>query len=1046
MPVPRLAFLLLACLAAAARADFGAYGGSSLGWLAEAEGWDDEDGSAGGADDAGGPTTTRTTPPTPNAGAQTGGVSPFATGGYRGPPALFSSAPASSPAASSPTSSTTSTFLDPGQFDFDVVFPHTTHDLGLTLGPGLRVAALADSLSAELTGLVAVGDTLIAINGAPVSAPAPSSAALAAVQAQLRDLQAQPRWFWLRFRPARLERRAPASLHDHNVTVDLADDAADEVRLGLVLGTGLAVVSVLPGPLLDDGGVKAGDVLVGVGGEIVTGRDLRYVADVLHSVVGSLRLRFRLPWGERAKLHGEERRRQQQQQQQQRQRQQQQQQQQQSEHKETGERGQQDGDGDGVEGGRRDGNTFRVGFDTLQDLGMDIADDLVVRGFVNGPHGGPGPAERGGVVRVGDVVLSVDGIAATSAAQVRPLLAQKTHEEVLRCRGGKVTRYCAIERVQPLTSTRVVVFRLGSQGRHGRTAQSIAAGRRRRQHQQQRVAAAGGTAGEDDDDDGHHHHHNDGLVAAIAAAAQDAPSARQLVGRTPDPMRPSSRYLQARQDALAASNAVSTVLSPAGRHESIFQASRGLAVGGNVSVDFSTALFGGALWCGAHRVVLASPEDACRALRQSERVLRNAYVVARRGGCFYSSKAINAQYAGAAGLIVIDHDHAPLPTGGRKLSAAAAAAARALPVRMPASDQDAHLVRIPAVMVSHAAGQSMLAALEQGATAGTPLSLSLTPENADDEGAPACPPTHLGLPRGGSRSTGSAALPSSTASASMSSSSGAPVSSLPQQPLLPGEDGSIGNGAHGGVSGDGNDAGGMLYLDVVPSAQGGHGDDNHDTGILSQIEFATAAFSGPFPSDGGKKLKLTVASPPDACAPLSGTAAGSILLVQRGGCALIDKTMAAERAGASAVVVVNSKACVLERQESWGTMFRPERVKPLHNVTIPSVMVGKHAGQRLVQAVEAAEDAGAEALQARLEANSSHIHLWKSLAEVVTPESGPASQSAREDLFRQLAREHHPGHRHGNLERYNCLVLAKSNVERFLAYQEAAAAATAAKQ
>jgi hypothetical protein len=54
------------------------------------------------------------------------------------------------------------------------------------------------------------------------------------------------------------------------------------------------------------------------------------------------------------------------------------------------------------------------------------------------------------------------------------------------------------------------------------------------------------------------------------------------------------------------------------------------------------------IFCVSLFQVVAVPIDGCRSLL-NEKYIRNSFVVVRRGGCFFSDKAINAQYAGAAG-------------------------------------------------------------------------------------------------------------------------------------------------------------------------------------------------------------------------------------------------------------------------------------------------------------------------------------------------------------------------------------------------------------
>ena len=56
-----------------------------------------------------------------------------------------------------------------------------------------------------------------------------------------------------------------------------------------------------------------------------------------------------------------------------------------------------------------------------------------------------------------------------------------------------------------------------------------------------------------------------------------------------------------------------------------------------------------------HRVVLADPEDACVELFNEDE-LEGHFAVVRRGTCTFQSKAVNAERAGAVGLIVVDYE------------------------------------------------------------------------------------------------------------------------------------------------------------------------------------------------------------------------------------------------------------------------------------------------------------------------------------------------------------------------------------------------------
>ena len=617
-----------------------------------------------------------------------------------------------------------STYTDTSVFDFEIPFYSTGGgpiDLGVFFDSHLVVQRIDDSKAADLTGMIQRGDTLIAINEENVE-----TIPLTQVTTKLKTLEETATWFWLTIRPHRLETRQKSELYDHNVTIHLKEEQDDAVvRLGLMLNSALKVHAIVEGsPVWADGLIKPNDLLVSIGDDIITGHSLAQVATILQSSTGSLRLRFRLSLEERNQKKKRQRQNQDQEQEQEQ---------------------------------ASSSSTYTIVFDTLQDLGLVIEDETltVVAFSTDREHGGfPSPAEQTGKIRPGDVLVSIDGEEMTQAHQARSKVAQRTHQEVLRCRGGKVTRYCSIERIEPDTTKRVVVFLRGSN--HYRRSAIMPSSTNGNEYGNDSTAAIDGTEGTKTamvtDDDG-------------------------------------SYYLEARKKAQLQRRTASTVLMPSGKHEVVFRAVRGAAhgiVGGggggggsSISLDWSNSLFGGPLPCQPHNVIISSPLDGCSELNNPEKQIRNAYVVVRRGGCFFTSKAINAQYAGAAGLIVIDHpkrdlhgnvvgtssrrkggrgkgkDKASSEKGDTNTTTSSSSSSsssigqrttmpQSLPERMPANAEDGHLVKIPAIAINHAAGEQLLTAAEVHFKAtSTTMTLMLTSENGDTN----CPDATQTLPR-----------------------------------------------------------------------------------------------------------------------------------------------------------------------------------------------------------------------------------------------------------------------------------------------------------
>jgi C-terminal processing protease CtpA/Prc len=914
--------LVLSLLPGFGAPDFGAsFGDDSLGWLAESESWETD-------------------------------AEISAHNGF-GPAVAHDKSNLNqpvTPASVTTATRTTSSFVDPSVHDFDVTFAYGASDIGMALEEHhgkLLVTSLEDSKSAELSGLVRKGDQLLAISGEPVS----TMSSRDEVQTRLHALQ-EVGWFRLRFRPARLQRRVRRQLHDHNVTVQLLDGGG--TRLGMVLSTGLAVISILPGQIFDDGRTNIGDRLIAVDETIVTGASLAYVAEFISSVTGPLVLRFRLSISERQRVD-----------------------------RKAGMMKAHASDVDDAAASDIRKSTFEVRFETLQSLGLEISDRLVVTGFhASARDGVAPPAEQSGKIQVGDTVLSVNGVRATDSSTVRHLLAQKTHEEVLRCRGKTVTRYCSIERVRPTSTVRIIAFRVGPrQRRGGRTYPEMGRG-----IGDARVV--------------------DAAEAAIRDQIEVVPSSGEAVRRQ-------RYYVMSQGNAITnrdkGDQRTRKALAPSGLHEAVFRTSRGLVVSKNFTADFSTALFGGALWCGAHRLVVASPISACQALNDEDH-LRDAYVVVRRGGCFFTAKAINAQFAGAAGIIVIDHEPIANTYASPRQTLSPASL---LPMRMPASSTDGHLINIPAVMVSHRAGERLLAAVRMGAR-GQHLFLKLMPENPGERSCPASSSDDLNSDQNGTwnRKRRHHAL----------------------EPTLRTDQ-----------------AGGRIFI------------RRGDVG-WRDLEFATALFSGPFELGTLADRRVVLANPRNGCSTEAGEAEkyrGAVVIAERGDCALVEKAILAQKMHASAIVIVNDRSCALERMQSWMTMYQPGHSNS-GGVKIPAVLVSKHAGKRVIASLaannnddddEATEPVSTEVAAtevvsvsdkvlvdgrqnpktfwAHFRANSSHLDLWERLGEVKSPNSWPADKSARDDLFAQLAVLHHPDRPTGHVDRYECLVAARENVERY---------------
>jgi hypothetical protein len=90
---------------------------------------------------------------------------------------------------------------------------------------------------------------------------------------------------------------------------------------------------------------------------------------------------------------------------------------------------------------------YEVVYDTLQDLGFVLSSTeigkVVVSDFKKGTRDGAlrsSPAESDGSVKIGDFLMTMDGAPVKELDAAQRFVGQRTHQEILRCRGGAVKR------------------------------------------------------------------------------------------------------------------------------------------------------------------------------------------------------------------------------------------------------------------------------------------------------------------------------------------------------------------------------------------------------------------------------------------------------------------------------------------------------------------------------------------------------------------------------------------------------------------------------
>lgn len=299
--------------------------------------------------------------------------------------------------------------------------------------------------------------------------------------------------------------------------------------------------------------------------------------------------------------------------------------------------------------------------------------------------------------------------------------------------------------------------------------------------------------------------------------------------------------------------------------------------GAPVSYEFFRATFGGLIPCAARPLRFAGQDrlpsvflpnissfntstfTGCEPYGAGDD-MAGKFVVAWRGGCSFVQKALVAQAAGAAGLIVINTE------GGL--------------VRMPMGNiTEGASVTIPAVMVKNVTGSVLLASLALSRASGVPQLPStsvgagfLVPSKVVCvPDAAQWTPTAVAISADGSVATGEEG----------EEAGGAPSASVPMITTSPTD----------------VESGTLVFRGALPPAA--------PTG---PVEFSVAAFGGPvFPSLTAN-LTLTPTFGSYGCEryPNGSIPVGSVVVVARGNCTMIDKARFAQDAGAGGLLIVGN--------------------------------------------------------------------------------------------------------------------------------------------
>lgn len=444
----------------------------------------------------------------------------------------------------------------------------------------------------------------------------------------------------------------------------------------------------------------------------------------------------------------------------------------------------------------------------------------------------------------------------------------------------------------------------------------------------------------------------------------------------------------------------------------------GLPAGGFPFVHAAFSARGASPCGGGGRVVVAptaSPAQAptgCAAAWGGR--ARLAVAVVARGECTFHLKAVQAQAAGAAALVVVNSDD----DGEDALLVAPS------PPPAPGGSSGGELITIPVVVVSHRSGEELLARAGSAA-AGVTARLRVAGAACRDPNASTTPV---------------ARAPAASGEANA--------------PRFEGAAGDSPASAPGGEPSDGPHRGGRLSawlrsptgtaaMEVVA------GDERHPTlrpapaPPSMTMEFLSGA---PLGGVGAPKLRLAVAAPATACAPLSdvgpaGAALrGAAVLLTGGDCPWALKLQHVRQAGGALAVVDSTGGALLLPPPApgdgacggggGGASGHPAPVDACAP-TPPVVVVTAQAGRDLRRLLlgaggddgggPAAAGAGAS-VEVSLEGAAHVAERWAELQQLAgDPAAWPRDARAARRQLARAALRHHPDGREGSAERFAVL-------------------------
>jgi len=166
-------------------------------------------------------------------------------------------------------------------------------------------------------------------------------------------------------------------------------------------------------------------------------------------------------------------------------------------------------------------------------------------------------------------------------------------------------------------------------------------------------------------------------------------------------------------------------------------------------------------------------------------------------------------------------------------------------------------------------------------------------------------------------------------------------------------------------------------------------------GIMTEdgfkAEFLTAKFGSPIPM--ASEQTLVAAEPANGCSELDkSTINGKALLLRRGGCTFLDKVSNAQRAGASAAIIVNTQPGIL-RMDSL-------KKYESYNITVPTMMMATEKGDELQDKLGAGE------VKVTFKDTGLKASVWDNLRNEVAAEQWPLEPEEAKEMYLSLLKQH----------------------------------------